>query len=42
MVAKINFFATQVDSHDNVIHFLGAVLENSACKQVFNNLQWVL
>ncbi|XP_060067030.1 uncharacterized protein LOC132547281 [Ylistrum balloti] len=30
MTAKINFFATMVDSHPNVVQFVGAVLDNKA------------
>ena len=32
MMAKINFFATQVEDHDNVIKFIGAVTDNQGCK----------
>ena len=32
MMAKINFFATQLEDHDNVIKFVGAVTDNQGCK----------
>ena len=32
MMAKINFFATQLEDHENVIKFVGAVTDNQGCK----------
>ena len=35
MTAKINFFATKLGDHDNVIKFLGAVMDNKHCEPGF-------
>ena len=32
MMAKINFFATQLEDNENVIKFVGAVTDNQGCK----------
>ena len=32
MKAKINFMATQVGTHANILTFIGAVIDNDACK----------
>lgn len=34
MKAKINFFAKEVGDHPNIISFIGAVLDNDACKDL--------
>lgn len=34
MKAKINFFAKEVGDHPNIISFIGAVVDNDACKDL--------
>lgn len=37
MRAKINFFGTEVGEHQNILLFIGAVIDNNASKLVSNN-----
>ena len=37
MRAKINFFGKEVGEHPNIIRFLGAVIDNDACKNIKRN-----
>lgn len=34
MKGKINFFAKEVGDHPNIISFIGAVVDNDACKDL--------
>ena len=37
MNAKINFFGKEVGEHPNILRFLGAVIDNDACKNIQRN-----